>query len=63
MVTWAIICLIILQRHLKSTFSFLIIQQGSQIYQKMQNFKLNKNVIYDFFWEFDNFRVIHKKGF
>ena len=63
MVTRAILCLIILPRHLKSTFFFLIILQGSQIYQKMRNFKPNKNAIYDFFWEFDSFRVILKKVF
>ena len=63
MVIWAIVCLIILPRHLKSTFYFLIIRQWSDIYQKMRNFKLNKNAIYNFFWEFNSFRVIIKKPF
>ena len=34
---------------------------GSLIYQKMWNFKLNKNIFYNFSWEFNSFRVIFKK--
>ena len=48
---------------LKLLFSLLFIPHGSMIYQKMQNFKMNKNFIYDFLWEFNSFRVIFKKLF
>ena len=44
-------------------FSFLNIAQGPQIYQKMQNFKQINNVVNDFFWEFNSFRVIVRKTF
>ena len=53
----------IFQSPLKLIFSFLIIEQGPQIYQKMRNFKQNKNAIYDFFREINSFRVIVKKPF